>query len=427
MKPIITIALVAIVIVAALGTPVHAQSTDAANVRDFIDRNAELLDQATALVQQTSSTRARGLLETATMLQKQSVALLDQGSTILAARTAVRAREAIQQTIALAKRDARLEEQSTKTIEFASARLEQARTAFEDTGHDDANARRLILESGETLRRAREQMQEQMFETSLHLAQASVALSTRAIRTLRREVGDQDPSDEIDRTQRVIDRLSEVRGSLSPQLTQIADQATDMQSRATRSAERGDAQLAIEQTRAARDFALRALRAAGPTGESPQETAFRAVSMTDEILDGARTVASESSDDGLTRRIEDAAQQQENARRALESGDYDRAVRLTLGARESARAALRAAAGPVDPAAVEAALTRTDEVLARLRDAVDRSHDDDARALLQRATARQDEARRALADGEPRRALALSKVAFNLAKTALDRVGNARG
>jgi len=420
--------LVALAVAVSGAHPVAAQGpADTDKLQSFIERNAELLDQATALVQETSSVKARGMLTTATSLHKQSEAMLSTGSNAMAGRLALRAREVIQQTIAVAKREARFEEQANRVIERAAARLEQVRVLFEETGSIDPNARRLILESGDNLRQAREQLREHMFETSLHLGEVSLALSVRATRMLQRTDSGPGGIDEFERTQRLLDRLDEVRPTLPPPLQRVAAQANEMQMRATRNAEQGNMPLAIEQTRGARSLALRAMRGAGPADESAQERAFRAVALTDEILDGARAVAADAHDPSLTQRIQDASRQQENARRALDASDFEHAIRLTTAAREAARAAVRGVSGPVDPAAVETALARTDEALARARAALERGGDDDTRAIVERAAARQNEARRALGGGDPRRALALTRIAFDLARTALDRLGDARG
>lgn len=296
--------------------------------------------------------------------------------------------------------------------------LKRASAIVEKTGNPRA---RDLLETAINLHR---QSQALLDKGSVPEA-GRVAMRVRRIiqQTIAVARGDGRLEEEIGRTQRVLERLSQMHGALPPPLAHLADQAAEMQSRARQSAEHGDADMAIEQTRGARDLAMRALRAAGPPGESPVASARRAVSLTDEILDGARSVVEDSPDPDLARRIEQTARQQEDARRALDAGDSGRAMHLTMDARESLRAALRAAAGPVDPAIVETALKRTDEVIARLRKALDHHDDADARDLLQRATARQEQARRALGDGQPRRALVLSKVAFHFARTALDRVG----
>lgn len=408
--------------------PSRAQGGDtgAANVEAFIERNAELLDVATALVRETNSVKARGLLETATSLHKQSVDLLGANSTLAASRVAVRAREVIQQTIAVAKREARVEEQATRVMERATTRLEQARQALEDSGSDDVIPRRLILESADNLRRAREQMQEHMFETSLRLGESSLALSNRAIRMLRRDGGGADVAEEIDRTQRVLDRVMETRAALDPALNRLVDQAVELQRRAVRSAEQGNAPIALEQTRGARNLALRALRAGGAVGPSGEEDAIRAVSLTDELLDAARTALADAPSDALARRIEEAAQRQEDARRALQARDYPRAVTLTTGARDAVRAAMRSVDSAVDPDAVRTALERTDQVIARLHDALGGNDNRGARDYLERATARQREARGALADGDARRALALTRVAHNLARSGLSALDDAQ-
>ncbi len=388
-------------------------------VRAYIERNAELLDVAGALVRETNSVKARGLLDTATSLHRQSMGLMDQNSTTMAGRVAMRAREVIQQTIAVAKREARVEEQAERIMERAQARLEQARLALEETQSADPAARRLIIESSDNLRRSREQMQQHMFETSLRLAESSLALSNRAIRMLRRGGRGPDLAGEIDRTQRIIDRLSESRPGLDPALNRLAEQAIELQRRAVRSAEQGARDAAMEQTRGARSLALRALRAGGAAGPSPEEECLRAVMLTDDVIDAASGVLGDAPDEAIARRIAEAVRRQEDARHALDAGDYQKAMGLTMAARETVRNALRGMNVSPDPASVQAALEKTERVIAQLRDAMEGRDNAGAKGFLERATARQRDARRALEDGNARRALSMTRVAHNLARSGL--------
>ncbi|MCI0451889.1 MAG: hypothetical protein L0Z51_05780 [Candidatus Latescibacteria bacterium] len=423
-----TIGIILLAALAASGpfapAPVHAQA-DAPNVQAFIERNDELLSFAAGVVMETNSTKARSLLETARGLHAQSVTLLEQNAPGMAFRVAVRAREVIQQTIAVAKREARVDEQAQKAIERATARLEQARALFEDAGGADPNVRRLLMESADNLRRARDQMHQHMFETALRLAVSSSDLSSRAIRMMRRDAGAGDVTDDIERTQDILDRLADARPTLPPALVKLADQAGEMQRRATASAERGDVERAREETRGARALALRALRAAGPADETAEERALRAVSLTDELLDRARAVALESNDEMLARSLEEAVRLQESAREALLRSDFETATRLSMRARDAAREALRKVEADLDPAAVEAALSRTDDAIARAKDALADAGDAQAQGLIERAQARQTEAKDAFASDDLRRALALTKIAHNLASQALRRIGDA--
>jgi hypothetical protein len=394
---------------------------DAPNVRAFIERNAELLGYAGELVQETNSTKARGLLDAAQKLHEQSVALLDQNAPAMAFRVAVRTRETIQQTIAVAKRETRVEEQAHKAIERATARHELARTAYEDAGGDHANARRLIMEAADNLRRAHDQMNQHMFETALRLAWSSSELSSRALRMLRRDAGTGSIADEIDRTQEILERLSDARPSLPAAVVPLADQAEAMQRRAVASAGRGERERAADETRGARALALRALRAAGSNDETSEERALRAVTLTDELIERARALAVESGGDD-SRALDEAARLQTSAQEALLRSDYDAATRLSLRARDVARESVRAAEADIDPNTVQVALDRTDESIAKLTEAASDTADRD---IVERAQSRQREAREALGRGDLKRALALTKVAHNLASQALRRLGDA--
>ena len=422
-RPVLFLTLVTLV-AALVPLPARSQTVDDATVREFIERNAELLDVAATLVQETNSTKARGSLDTARALHAQSIKLLEENRPGLAARVALRTREVIQQTIAIAKREARLEEQALKAIERAAFRLEQARTAFEDAGSRDAAARRLLLEANDNLRRAREQLQQHTFEVSLNLAESSAALSLRALRLLRHDLVDADDvQDEIERTEQVLERLADVRPALPPALVNLADRAIDLQAQARAGAVAGDLAIARERTLAARSLGLRALRVASG-GETSAENVERAVAATDDILERARELMQETGDRHAAERMADASRAQDAARHSLARSEFEAALRQTMRARTIVRDALGGSSATVDAAAVETALARTDELLGRLQNALESRDDAQARDVLRRARARQEEARHAFADGDPRRALALTKVANNLAREGLRLLGD---
>jgi hypothetical protein len=74
--------LVTCFLIAAALQPTHGQTGDTlSDLRDFIQRNAELLQHAKALVSETNSVKARASLQTAAALHQQSVTSLNTGDT----------------------------------------------------------------------------------------------------------------------------------------------------------------------------------------------------------------------------------------------------------------------------------------------------------------------------------------------------------
>ncbi len=425
MKHIATI-LIALIAVTTQVDNAPAQG-DLTNLTQAIERNEELLMQAAELVRQTNSVKARSSLQAAVKLHELSKAQLLNDRPVLAVASATRARQAILNTINIAKREAKLEEQAMKAMERANVRLQQARAAFEEVGdRDDVPARKLIEEAHHQLQRARNNMQEHMFSVALQLANASAALSTRAITMLKRDgISQESVLREIERTDSVIERVTS-----SDQLEQhevaarAIEQAMELQNRAKSNVRRDNLRLALEQTLRAREIALRVIKSARG-GQGPSEDAVaRAIEFTDGLLEHAMEMAREQDAERAHDALEQAVRLQNQAKDEFGKGEYGAAMRMTLRAREIAKRALGAMKKPMDAATVANTLAQTDAVIEQLRSRLEDSDNETAQALYERARDRQANARTALEAGELRRALALTRVARNLARRGLAEIGD---
>ncbi|MCK4775321.1 MAG: hypothetical protein KAT30_11065, partial [Candidatus Krumholzibacteria bacterium] len=206
---------------AALAAPTTASAQtvgDLTRLRDYINRNAELLDSARELVNATNSVKARQSLDAAAKLHQQSVSLLNTGvdsrELSRAYTVAKKAREVIHQTIGIAKREAKLEKNAVEAIERATERLERARQIRDETGtRDAAGVNRLLEEAHTQLKRSQDNLREHLFEVSLRLAVSSDEFSTRAIEIIKRTSSNIGMVEhEITRTERLLDRLREQIG-----------------------------------------------------------------------------------------------------------------------------------------------------------------------------------------------------------------------
>ncbi|MDH3197234.1 MAG: hypothetical protein OEO21_03250 [Candidatus Krumholzibacteria bacterium] len=428
-RPVIHILLVATLWVAS--APARAQHGDLFDLNEAVARNEQLLAQATDLVVQTNSAKARTSLEAARTLHARSKELVSGGSNMqMAARVTAQARQAILNTISLAKREARLEEQAIKAMELAAARLLQARAAWEEAGSpEDARARKLLEEAHEQLQRARGSMHEHMFGVALQLAQSSAELSGRAIQMLKRaSIGPDDVFAEIERTDAILERVAGRLGADRRGFTGRAlDDARDLQNRARHNARNDSYRVALEQTRRARDLALRAMKSAAGTALPEVDEIGRAIAFTEDLLAQARDLAGADAPARVRQQLEEAAQLQEMARNRLAAGEPRAAREATLHARETLKRALRGLDRPIDAEIVRGALARTDEVLGRLESRLAGTAQGAAAALFERAQARQEGAWGAYENGEMQRALALTRVARNLAARAMKELGDAGG
>jgi len=422
-------ATVLLVLLAALPTAVTAQGGDAqlGDLQRAIERNEELLGRATELVRETASSKARTSLQVAYKLHQLSKQLAGAGDNLGGAvRATARARQAILNTINIAKREARYEEQAMKAMERARIRLQQAVAMFEDAGRpDDGPARKLIDEARNQLARAHNNLQEHLFDVTLQLANASTDLSTRAIRMLTRDdIGPEFVLREIERTDDLLQRIGGIDQSLEPGAERALAEAIELQNRARQNARNDKYRIALEQTRRARGIALRVTGRGGGGNEAVPERVERALELTDGLLEQAYTMARENNLERAIRRLDDASRLQQQAKARYADGQLRAALTMTNRAREAARTTLRAMQKPLDADEVSRALQSTDELIERLGGALRDADNETARSLFERAQERQRAARAALDSNDLRRALALTRVARNLARRALSELGD---
>ncbi len=419
---ILMLAAIAVVVSSA-----HGQVPDRFNLADYIQRNEELLNEATVLVRGTNSSKARASLDAAQTLHEASKNNFVSNELASSAQLAKRARDAILKAIQLAKRETKLEENAHKAIERAAKRNEQARTLY-DEGRTDKNipAQKLIDESLNQLIRARGSIREHMFEVTIQSANASHDMSNRAIVLLKRDsVGPELVRRELTRTDRLLDRIDERASEYNrTDVSHLIDEAHLLQNRARAHAAEGRHILAFEETKRAREIARRILNRAGVGIETTQDAVAGALETTDMLIDRAFELARENQDNRAISRLEEANRIQREAHDFFRDGQLDRAKTLTRRARDMAQKTARSLQTDISDDSVRQALERTDQILSRLREALDRSAGEAATELYERAVARQNTARKALTSGELKKALANTKVARNLASTALQQIEN---
>jgi hypothetical protein len=418
----INLLVLAFLAAAVVVSDAYGQDQDLANLREYIQKNDELLKEAEIIVRGTNSAKARAALDAAKQLHLASKNNLEANRGLLSLEMAKRAREAILKAIQLAKREAKLEERAQRAIEHASRRNEQARTLLDETGgRGDVPAKKLIEESLKQLFRARNNMREHMFEVAYQSASASIDLSNRAIRILKRNsVGPELVRREIARTEQLLDRIDDRADRVkNPDLTRLIDEAHRLQDLARANASEGRYLIAFEETKRARTIARRIINRVGGSIEANEQNVARALELTDKLIERAYEITRENEDNGAGRRLDEAARLQRNAHEAFRTRRYDQALSLTRRAREAARDTMRAMNREIDAESVRQTLERTDGLLSRLGTALQTTPNEQATALFERASNRQAAAWNALNSGDSKKALANTKVARNLANSAL--------
>jgi hypothetical protein len=201
--------------------------------------------------------------------------------------------------------------------------------------------------------------------------------------------------------------------------------ARDLQGRARSTAGSGQLFAAGQLTAQARGHADRAITLVG--GLPAPDRVTVQLERTREMLDRSGPRVQECGDDRARAMLRGALEMQGRAEAAEESKRHLGALQLTMGARERGLRALRLCRMEEDVQQVAAnALSRTDEVLARVRELLEsgargRAVPEMARDALARATALQDDASREFRDGHCDASLQLTLTARRLAHRAVGR------
>jgi hypothetical protein len=186
----------------------------------------------------------------------------------------------------------------------------------------------------------------------------------------------------------------------------------------------GACETAARATTGARREALKAIRIAREQSSYEEESA-RLLGQTASLLDEARRILSEKPDPRRERLLDQATAQLERAREQDRIRHFQVSIRLSQNAERLTRQAMDVGgSGEVAGERLERELARTDQLIERARGFVgeggnDQGGDDEARRLIEQATAFQARARSAQGEGRPLLALRLTREAQDLTAKAL--------
>ncbi len=314
----------ALVLLASLGGagPAAAQQTPE-QVRQYLERTDEILEQVTETVRDTESAQARRVLDEARSLQHRAK-MMEADRPLLAMAASTRAREAAMDAARLARQALGAEERTRLRFE----RVQDYLDTLTDRAHEanNAEAQRFIDEAGRQLQRARDQYGQKNFEIAFNLVESSESLLNRAARLLFEQGG-------APRLERDLEQTAEIVGRAREQ-ARAADnrQALDMVERA---------QAALDQGRLALSHGepLRALRQAGQARRlaaratallerAPEPSAVRELIARWDARRGEIEGRSErAGDKRALALIDQAAGERRKAEELLESGHVEEALR----------------------------------------------------------------------------------------------------
>lgn len=152
----------------------------------------------------------------------------------------------------------------------------------------------------------------------------------------------------------------------------------------------------------------------------PPEDAGRELAATDRVIEEAKEIVGASRNEQAQELLNLAISLQESARDAFRRKQYREALEFTHKAREEARRAIRMAKGGMDPKEVERALRRTDDIIAKAREVVGESPNEQAQKLLETAIDEQNRAREAYRKEEHEMAMRMTRSAEEMARRAME-------
>jgi hypothetical protein len=312
------------------------------------------------------------------------------------------------------------EKKAADSIRRAGERFELAMALTREGRGRNVEPARIILGEAKTqLDHARENFDDEAFESALRFADSSEQLSDRAIDLLRRDVPDPGMVEkEIVRTELLLERIrSQARKPVPRPLRRRFDEAVATQENAKRHFDRGDTDRALELTRKSRRMVTRLAAKARP-GSDPHHVTH-ALRLTDGLIKEARDMARRRNSERLMRQVREADEFQMRARRQLERHNYGDAFRLSLKARAVLKEAIGSDRPSVNEIEVRDALVTTDEEIRRIRGIVGDAPDRETTNILEQALDEQKTAWEQFNARRHRDALARTRVARNLARQAL--------
>lgn len=257
----------------------------------------------------------------------------------------------------------------------------------------------------------------------LPILTALAVLATPPLDAFAQVITDDRLQEELERTDRALENADAIVGeSRSQRAKDLLEQGHRVQTQAWETYRGGNSIGSMSLTLQARRFATRAVGFAR-SDDVLEQRARRELENADNMLRGATERIAENPSSPALRLLDEARAQIDRGRRQLGEQHFEASFRLALSAQRLIRQALEindVAAG--EPQRVERELERTDNMIERAGEPVRESHDQDAIALLDRATTLQRTAWESFRAGQVRAAVPRTREARQLAARAVARV-----
>lgn len=310
-----------------LSAPATAQTGPDDRVAEFIERTAEIIDQAAQLVLETENQQARRILHEARGMHQRSLRLLDHGQRRQALAVSQRAREAARHAARLARETHGQQERFLLRLE----RFHELRDQLRERAHevDDERVLRFLREADLQALRAMDHHHQGNNDLALHLLQAAEELLARATRLLHEGFGGERLEREFERTRSLLEhtaaKVEEAPARRRNTSADLLQSAAEALRRAEGYQGRQQPVRAWHALRLARQLTAQAAAAsAEPT--HPDDVAAQIARWDERHEEAAGTIQEDGSPAALAI-LERARHHRHQAERRLEAGDAESALR----------------------------------------------------------------------------------------------------
>ncbi len=307
----------------------EAQNPQFDQIRDYIERNAELLEWARDVVRDTENMPARRVLEEAFNLHRRSSVLLDNNRPLMAYNTAKHSRTATRNAVRMARESMGYEERVRTLSEHFRDRythlLEQARQSNNQRALD------FLRRSEGMALRAREQYQQGDARLAFNMFEQAVELMNRAARMLAGDVGGERLDLKIEMAQIALDRAREKnQENAVPVARELLAESELALGRAQTFRDQGQPDRALKMANIALRLANRVTNAdiGGPSAETVQ----RQIERWDGRSERVAEMVQGAGDDDSRRLLMQARQRRDRAAQSLEQEEFEPALRLIRAA-----------------------------------------------------------------------------------------------
>ena len=304
--------------------PVRAQGNRSDLAEQYMQRTAELIQRAAAVVDESESQRARRMLVEAVHLHERSFELLAKGQPLAAVKISRQARTAATQAARFGREALGFEQRARMHLEHYRRAHDEILERAQNQGNE--RALRFVREAEKQAVRAREQYGQNNFAMALNLIESADALLNRAARLLFEVGGPERLQQEIDRTADMILQAESRLGAEPDQVaSEMLNRADVALARARELVVQDQLAMALREVRLARNF-LR--QATGRIADKPEAAVVQAqIDRWDERQPAIVEAVIDSESQQARRVYEQALQHRARAGESLASGEVETALR----------------------------------------------------------------------------------------------------